>query len=93
MKKSVILIAFAFILFSTWTYSQITQKSDTIFNFEKAYLLNGDVTKIIQRTMKYPMQAIQNKVQGDVILSLVINRNGKLEGLSIVSSPDMSLST
>jgi hypothetical protein len=69
------------------------QNSDSIKNCKKAEYLNEDISKYLQKNIKYPISSLQNNIQGDVLLSFVISKEGKLHSLKVVSSPDISLST
>ena len=52
----------------------------------------GDAGEILEKKIKYPQEAIISKIQGDVILSCIIDKNGRIDQLSVISSPDNSLS-
>ena len=41
----------------------------------------------IQRAVRYPPQALRNRVQGDVYVYFVVNEAGALESPEIISSP------
>lgn len=72
--------------------SQTNPKSDSIITREKARYLKEDLNKFISGNIAYPKEGITNKTEGDVVLSLIIRKNGKLDSLVKVSSPDISLS-
>lgn len=91
-RKNNIIFVFA-LCFSLTAVSQENQAVDTTAKIEKARYLKGDIQKILTGTLKYPESGLQNNKQGDVIVSLRIDRNGKLDSIEIVSSPDLSLST
>ena len=93
MRKTIILFVTVFLTFSTLVNSQTIQESDSISNFEKAIYLKEDLAKYFQQNVRYPIEALKKKVQGDVILSFVINRDGTLDSLALISSPDLLLST
>ncbi len=61
--------------------------------FEKARYLKENMTRYLFKTVKYPEALLTKNIQGDVVLSLKITRNGKLDSLAILKSPDFSLST
>jgi tetratricopeptide (TPR) repeat protein len=54
--------------------------------------LKEDLTTFLQKNTKYPVSALQNNIEGDVILSFVIRKTGTLDSLLVISSPDMVLS-
>jgi tetratricopeptide (TPR) repeat protein len=71
---------------------QAIQKSDSTSNLIKAKYLKEDLTTFLRKNTKYPLSALQNNIEGDVILSFVIRKDGKLDSLLAISSPDMVLS-
>lgn len=55
----------------------------------------GDLTTFrnwVQTRLKYPTIAAENGIQGQVILSFVIERSGELTNITVLRSPDNSLS-
>lgn len=93
MKNFSILLIITFLLLNNVVNSQASKESDTKLNIEKAHYLNGDLTKLLQQKLTYPSDALRNKIQGDVILSLIIDKTGKMHNLSIVVSANKILST
>ena len=93
MSKFPILFFTTFLFLNTEVISQISQEPDTILTIENAKYLNGDITKLLQSELKYPIEALKNSIEGDVIISFIINKHGKLEDLTILESPDIILST
>lgn len=93
MGKIIILFGVVFLTCNTYVNCQTTQNSDSVSSFVKATYLEDDITKLLAQKTKYPIEALKNKIQGDVIVSFVVNKNGKLDKLAIVSSPDLSIST
>jgi tetratricopeptide (TPR) repeat protein len=71
---------------------QTIQRPDSTTNFVKARCLKEDLATFLQKNTKYPVSALQNNIEGDVILSFVIRKTGKLDSLLVISSPDMVLS-
>ncbi len=54
----------------------------------------GDLTTFrnwVQSRLKYPQIAAENGISGQVILSFVIERNGKLTNIEVLRTPDRSL--
>lgn len=93
MKKTAILFAVLLLTFNTIVMSQTTQKPDSIQTVEKAKYLKEDLTKFLSKNVAYPNEAIRSNIQGDVVLSFTITKNGKLDSLTILKSPDFSFST
>ncbi|CAM1333676.1 energy transducer TonB [Tenacibaculum aestuariivivum] len=77
------------LIFLTILLTITSVKSQEIKN---AKYLNGDITKILLKNSEYPIKDLNNKIQGDVILSFIINKEGEKDSLTIVSSPSKSLS-
>ena len=46
----------------------------------------------VQKNVKFPQIALENGIQGRVVLSFVIERNGKLTNIQVLQTPDRSLS-
>lgn len=54
----------------------------------------GDLNKFrnwVQSRLKYPAIAQENNIQGKVVLSFVIEKDGSLTNISVLQSPDRSL--
>lgn len=47
----------------------------------------------VAQNMKYPQEALENRISGRVVASFVINTDGKLSNIKIIQSPDIILST
>ena len=89
MKNKTFLIVAAFLFFNTLVKSQTIQDSSSISKIENPMHL----TTLLQKHTKYPREALFNDIQGDVVLSFIINHNANLDSLMISSSPDILLST
>ena len=44
-----------------------------------------------KRQIKYPTKAIENKIQGRVIVQFVVNKDGSISGAKVVRSVDPDL--
>ena len=44
---------------------------------------NGDLHKFLQKNLNYPMEAMENEIQGRVIAKFVVLANGKIDPKSI----------
>lgn len=91
MIKKVILIVMSFLTIFMSSRSQTIQKSDSIITYKKAMYLKEDLTKVLSFITKYPKEEMMNSIQGDVVFSFIINKNGKLERLSSESLSNISL--
>ena len=88
-----ILFLFAFLSFSINLKSQNLQTADTTKSNKNAVYLKGDINKSLQKNTMYPKDALVNKIQGNVVVSFVILKDGKMDQLKVVSSPDETLSS
>jgi len=93
MKKTLIFFFTTLLCFNVILKSQTLQYSSANSNVENAQYLKEDLTKLLQKNIKYPIEALKNKIQGDVILSINIDKNGNMNSLNIISSPSEILSS
>ncbi len=93
MKNFSILFIITFLLLNNVVKGQASKETDTTSTIENAHYLNGDLSKLLPLNIKYPLNALRNNIEGDVIISLLINKHGKLDSLNILISPDIMLST
>ena len=93
MKKTMILFLIAFLSFSINLKSQNLQIPDTTKNNKNAGYLNGDIAKLLQKNTLYPTDALANEIEGNVVISFVILKEGKMDKLKVLSSPDETLSS
>lgn len=70
---------------------QTETKADSSETVEKASYPKELLTDYISKNLNYPSKALENNIQGDVILSVIITSAGKMQNLVKVNSPDMSL--
>ncbi|MDR2936000.1 MAG: energy transducer TonB [Rikenellaceae bacterium] len=55
----------------------------------------GDVNRFrawVMERLKYPVIAAENNIQGRVMLSFVVEKDGRVTGIEVLASPDRSLS-
>lgn len=93
MKRITILFFAVFLMSFISAKSQSTQKIDPSLNIEKAKYLNGDLTRYLSKNVRYPKQCFVDRIQGDVIISFVVDRTGKVDSLAVISSPNNIIST
>ena len=62
--------------------------------FTKAYFVGGDPawSHFVNYYLRYPEEAALNNVRGKVVVELVVESNGKLSDMRVVSSPAEILS-
>ncbi len=91
---SLAVLIFGFILMAQ---SRTVPNSDSTVVNKKARYLKGDVTILLSRNTNYPTEKLApnsgGKGEGDVILSVVIHKEGKSEFLAVVSSPELAFTT
>jgi hypothetical protein len=87
-KKTLVVLA----LFTIFMYSnsQIVQKPDFVIRYEKAKYLKQDLNKFLSMNTEYPFAEMTNRINGDVVFSFIINRNGMLESLALKDYPNSS---
>ena len=93
MKKIALLLVITFLTFNLFVSSQTIQKSDSISSVEKAKYLKEDLARFLSKNINYPFDALKNNIDGDVVFSFIINKNGEVDSLTMRSSPDVILST
>ena len=55
----------------------------------------GDLSKFrnwVQSNVKYPKIALENGIQGNVVIKFVVEKDGKLSNIQVLQSPDKTLS-
>lgn len=66
--------------------------SSSVQKVQNAKYLGGNLSELIKKRIVYPEAAIENSIDGDVIVSFVVNSNGKLDSLTVTESPGDILS-
>ena len=52
----------------------------------------GALLQYLAKSIKYPVIALENGIQGRVVLSFVIEKDGRLTNIQVLQTPDRSLS-
>lgn len=86
MKIIFSLLAFLFICLLS--NSQTSIPGDSIL---QAKYLEGNFQKALQNTTTYPIEGIKNNIDGDVIVTLIITKEGKMDSITVVKTPDFVL--
>lgn len=62
---------------------------------ERPEFPGGDeaLSKFLSQNIQYPPEARENEIEGKVMVQFSIDKNGNLQDIMIISSPDASLST
>lgn len=82
MVKRILFICF-FAILSHFTYTQEDKKklsyddNVSILAIESMPIFNGDIYSFIQKNMVYPKKALDEKVEGRVLVSFWVDTNGK----------------
>src|ERR1035437_1598188 len=88
MRKYLILLTLLFLTFSSFVNSQTISKSDSIFFKEEVTYLKEDLSKFLRYKFIYPREGFENKIEGDVIFSIEIKKDGSSTGPILISSDD-----
>ena len=80
------------ILFAPPAAGQDISEPDSILIIENAKYLNGDLNKLLYSKARFSREALMNDIQGDVVISFTISKDGEMESIEISESPDRALS-
>ena len=92
MKKLSVLFTILF-LFTIILKAQTSKDSETNAEIVQAKYLKEDLDKLLAKNTIFPIEAFKNKIQGDVIVSITIDKNGNLDNLDLVSSANKIFSS
>lgn len=72
-----------------------TQSSSDVYEdvVEQAPTFNGDLKAFLAQNVKYPKKAMENGVQGRVLVSFIVETNGSISNVKVVRSVDPELDT
>ena len=90
MFKERTLVVQALLTIFMYSNSQIVQKPDSIIKYEKAKYLKQDLNKFLSLNTEYPYTEMTSMINGDVVFSFIITRNGTLESLALKDYPNAS---
>ena len=91
MRKFIVLLSIAFLAIPTIVISQIIPKTDSNTLAEKAKYLKEDLTKFLRNKTNYPMKGFEDKIEGDVVFSIIIRKDGTLDSLTMLNSANLVL--
>lgn len=91
MKKSLFLSVFLLLIAAVIANSQTTPATQKAAVNQKARYLKEDLKAFLTRNTLYPREGLSNNIEGDVVLSFVINKEGRMDSLTIENSADNSL--
>jgi periplasmic protein TonB len=69
-----------------------TNNDDVVVMAEQMPEFDGDLMNYIAKNIQYPPKARENGIQGRVIAQFIVRKDGSLDSIQIISSPDVSLS-
>ena len=78
----------------------MAQDVDSITNIESKKVFgnpemqptfNGDINLWLAQNMRYPKEAVKNNIEGKVIVSFVIEKDGSVSNIKALKSPHSSL--
>lgn len=74
---------------------QIVEEEIFVTAEEMPTFQGGDLSKFrnwVQSNVKYPQIALENGIQGNVVIKFVVEKDGKLSNIQVLQSPDKTLS-
>lgn len=90
MKRKIVPgILFLLLSVAAWCQAQNDHKETLVT--EKARYLKEDINTFLTKTTRYSKENITNRVQGDIIVSFTINKEGKMDNLAVESATEPSL--
>ena len=94
MKRA--LLVTLLVLLSTLTLSAQTFEEDIFVTAdEMPTFQGGDLSEFcnwVYSNIKYPQEALENGIQGNVVVKFVVEKDGRLSNIQVLQSPDKSLS-
>ena len=85
MRKFITLFVLTILFSNIILRGQPIQKTDSVPTIEKAQYLKENLGKVLLKNVRYPIEALENKTQGDVVFSFSITHEGKMENIIIIS--------
>lgn len=77
----------------TATPIQTSTKENTYSIVDKMPVATFDIAAFIGNNLVYPEQARKNSIEGRVVLRFVVNKEGVVQDIEVMKSPDTMLST
>ncbi len=90
MIKRKTLVVLALLSIFICSNSQNVQNPDSLIKYEKARYLKQDLYKFLSTHTEYPYTEMMSMLDGDVVFSFIINRDGKFENLALIDYPNAS---
>ena len=75
--------------------NSVTEEEIFVTAEEMPTFQGGDLSKFrnwVQNNVKYPQIALENGIQGNVVIKFVVEKDGKLSNFQVLQSPDKTLS-
>ena len=93
--KQVLLFIFLFCSLSVSAQSNSTSRSERIFDVVEEMPMfpggNAALMEFLANTIKYPVVAEENGIQGRVVLTFAVEPDGSLTGIKVVRGVDIAL--
>ena len=74
---------------------EVIEEEEIFVNAEEMPTFQGgDLSKFrnwVQQNVKYPQIALENGIQGNVVIKFVVEKDGKLSNIQVLQSPDKTL--
>lgn len=74
---------------------EVIEEEEIFVNAEEMPTFQGgDLSKFrnwVQSNVKYPQIALENGIQGNVVIKFVVEKDGKLSNIQVLQSPDKTL--
>ena len=86
MRKITTLVIIGFLALNLSVNSQTIQKIDSNAFVGKAKYLKEDLTKFLKKITVYPREGFTNNIEGDVVFSVVIKKDGTSDDFTLVNS-------
>lgn len=93
MYKIKLIIIVFFTNLSYFSFGQNDVDVSVNQDIETARYLGKDLAESLAKNAVYPPEALMKNIQGDVVISFIINKTGEIENMNIESTPNISLST
>ena len=75
---------------------EVIEEEEIFVNAEEMPTFQGgDLSKFrtwVQSNVRYPQIALENGIQGNVVIKFVVEKDGKLSNIQVLQSPDKTLS-
>jgi len=92
MKRLCFLLLFCSASLSKTTAQTATQDTSVLIVAEKMPEYDGNLVEFMNRHIVYPAKARDKGITGKVVASFIIRKDGSIDTIEIIQSPDENLS-